>query len=176
MKSAVIGANRREHGCGLRSGWLSHASMSLLWLLAGAILPLAAGAQTLAPVQSAPPPPGSGMPPPDINDPGVQPTSIPLPSSSIRPSESPALRAANGEAAPDVAVHTERNGDTVEEYRRGATLYMIRITSKNGPTQTFLVNGGNGRLIRDPKMGPVDPVYYTIYQWGAPPKPIDGND
>jgi len=138
-----------------------------------AALPLAASAQVLATAHSAPPPPGSGLPPPDINDQGVQPSSIPLPSSSIRPSEAPSLRAANGEQAPTVAVKTEPNGDTVEEYRRGATLYMVRITPKNGITQTFMVNGGNGKLIRDPRMGPVDPVYYTIYQWGAPPKPVD---
>ncbi len=149
-----------------------------LVLILFAALPLAASAQqsqVLATAQSAPPPPGSGLPPPDMNDPGVQPSSIPLPSSSIPPSETPSLRAANGEEAPTVAVHTEPNGDSVEEYRRGATLYMVRITPKNGVTQTFMVNGGTGKLIRDPRMGPVDPVYYTIYQWGAPPKPA-GSD
>ncbi|MGN6313050.1 MAG: DUF2782 domain-containing protein [Rhodanobacteraceae bacterium] len=144
-----------------------------LVLILFAALPLAASAQTqvLATAHSAPPPPRSGLPPPDINDKGVQ--SIPLPSNSIPPSEAPSLRAANGEQAPTVAVKTEANGDTVEEYRHGATLYMVRITPKNGVTQTFMVNGGTGKLIRDPRMGPVDPVYYTIYQWGAPPKPVD---
>jgi hypothetical protein len=137
-------------------------------------LPLAAPAQqseVLATAQSAPPPPRSGLPPPELNDQGVQ--SIPLPSSSIPPSEAPSLRAANGEQAPTVAVKTEANGDTVEEYRHGATLYMVRITPKNGVPQTFMVNGGTGQLIRDPRMGPVDPVYYTLYKWGTPPKPVD---
>jgi hypothetical protein len=137
------------------------------------LLPLATSAQVLASAHSAPPPPGSGLPPPDITDAGVQSNSIPLPSNSIPPSEAPSLRASNGEPAPTVAVKTESNGDTVEEYRHGATLYMVRITPKNGPTQTFMVNGGTGKLIRDPRMGPVSPVYYTIYQWGAPPKPVD---
>jgi hypothetical protein len=140
------------------------------------VLPLAASAQqseVLATAQSAPPPPRSGLPPPDINDRGVQ--SIPLPSSSIPPSEAPSLRAANGEQAPTVAVKTEANGDTVEEYRHGATLYMVRITPRNGVPQTFMVNGGTGQLIRDPRMGPVDPVYYTLYKWGAPPKPADSD-
>jgi hypothetical protein len=149
---------------------------SALVLVLFAALPLAASAQqsqVLASAHSAPPPPGSGLPPPDINDAGVQSNPVPLPSSSIPPSEAPSLRAANGEQAPTVAVKTEANGDTVEEYRRGATLYMVRITPKNGVTQTFMVNGGTGKLIRDPRMGPVDPVYYTIYQWGAPPKPVD---
>ncbi|MGH8212768.1 MAG: DUF2782 domain-containing protein [Rhodanobacteraceae bacterium] len=126
--------------------------------------------------QSQPPAKGSGLPPPDINDPGVKHSSIPLPSTSIPPSIAPAARAANGEQAPAVSVHTEGNGDTVEEYRRGATLYMVRITPKNGVTQTFMVNGGTGKLIRDPRMGPVDPVYYTIYKWGTPPKPADSSD
>ncbi|HEX6612996.1 MAG TPA: DUF2782 domain-containing protein [Rhodanobacteraceae bacterium] len=143
-----------------------------LVLALSAALPFAASAQVLATAHSAPPAPGSGLPPPDINDRGVQPSSIPLPSSSIPPSEAPSLRAANGEQAPRVAVKTESNGDTVEEYRHGATLYMVRITPKNGPTQTFMVNGGTGKLIRDPRMGPVDPVYYTIYKWGTPPKPV----
>lgn len=147
----------------------------VLLLIVFAGLPLAAPAQVLATAHSAPPPPGSGLPPPDINDPGVKPASIPLPSSSIPPSEAPSLRAANGEPAPTVAVKTESNGDTVEEYRRGATLYMVRITPKNGIPQTFMVNGGTGRLIRDPRMGPVSPVYYTIYQWGAAPKPVESS-
>jgi hypothetical protein len=124
----------------------------------------------------APPAKGSGLPPPGINDPGPKQSSIPLPSTSIPPSIAPAARGDNGDQAPTVSVHTESNGDTVEEYRRGATLYMVRITPKNGVTQTFMVNGGTGKLIRDPRMGPVDPVYYTIYKWGAPPKPASSSD
>jgi hypothetical protein len=149
-----------------------------LVLILFAALPLAASAQqsqVLATAHSAPPPPRSGLPPPGINDRGVQ--AIPLPSSSIPPSEAPLLRSANGEQAPAVSVKTAPNGDTVEEYRHGATLYMVRITPKNGVTQTYMVNGGTGKLIRDPRLGPVDPVYYTIYKWGAPPKPAgSGSD
>jgi hypothetical protein len=147
-----------------------------LVLILFAALPLAASAQqsqVLATAHSAPPPPRSGLPPPGINDRGVQ--AIPLPSSSIPPSEAPLLRSANGEQEPTVSVKTAPNGDTVEEYRHGATLYMVRITPKNGVTQTYMVNGG--KLIRDPRLGPVDPVYYTIYKWGAPPKPAgSGSD
>jgi hypothetical protein len=147
------------------------ASAFILILVAALPLTAFAQAQVLATAQSAPPPPRSGLPPPDLNDQGVRPSSVPLPSSSIPPSEAPSLRAANGEQAPTVAVKTEPNGDTVEEYRHGGALYMVRITPKNGLTQTFMVNGGTGKLIRDPRMGPVDPVYYTIYKWGTPPKP-----
>ncbi len=134
-------------------------------------------AAAFAQQSDSPPAKGSGLPPPGINDPGVKPSSIPLPSSSIPPSVAPAAQQdQNGDAAPTVSVHTESNGDTVEEYRRGAALYMVRITPKNGVTQTFMVNGGTGKLIRDPRMGPVDPVYYTIYQWGNAPKPASSSD
>ncbi|HET9836483.1 MAG TPA: DUF2782 domain-containing protein [Rhodanobacteraceae bacterium] len=154
---------------------MTRAIAFVLGLFAALPLAVSVQAQVLATAHSAPPPPRSGLPPPDINDKGVQ--GIPLPSSSIPPSEAPSLRAANGEQAPTVAVKTEPNGDTVEEYRHGGTLYMVRITPKNGLTQTFLVNGGTGKLIRDPRKGPVDPVYYTIYKWGAAPKPAgSGSD
>lgn len=147
-------------------------------LVCGLGLCMALSAATALAQQSAPPPPGSGLPPPEMNDLGVKPSSIPLPSNKIPPSVAPAAQQdANGDSAPTVAVHTQSNGDTVEEYRRGAALYMVRITPKDGgPVQTFMVNGGNGKLIRDPRMGPVDPVYYTIYQWGTPPKPAQGSD
>ncbi|MEO7149918.1 MAG: DUF2782 domain-containing protein [Rhodanobacteraceae bacterium] len=139
-------------------------------LLAGLSIALLSGA---ALAQGAPPPKGSGQPPPDMDDPGVKQSSVPLPSNKIPPSVAPAAQSGNGDQAPTVAVHKQSNGDTVEEYRRGSALYMVRITPAQGqgPVQTFMVNGGDGRLVRDPRMGPVDPVYYTIYQWGGPPKP-----
>lgn len=143
------------------------------WLACGTGWVFTLAAALASAQQSAPssfPAKGSGLPPPGINDPGVKQSSIPLPSTSIPPSIAPAARAANGDQASTVSVHKEDNGDTVEEYRRGATLYMVRITPEHGLTQTFMVNGGTGQLIRDPRMGPVDPVYYTIYQWGGPSK------
>ncbi|MEO8459581.1 MAG: DUF2782 domain-containing protein [Dokdonella sp.] len=67
-------------------------------------------------------------------------------------------------AASDVTIR-QQGDDTVEEYRQGGRLWMVRIVKPNGPTQTFLDASGNGRLQRDPNEGPVDPVYFTIYQW-----------
>lgn len=67
-------------------------------------------------------------------------------------------------AASDVTIR-KQGDDTVEEYRQGGSLWMVRIVKPNGPTQTFLDASGNGRLQRDPNEGPVDPVYFTIYQW-----------
>ena len=144
-------------------------------LLAAALLLAlpAVRAQTILAASSAPPPPRSGLPPPGIDDPGVK-SAVPLPSTGIPPSEAPAARAANGAQAPTVTVHKEANGDTVEEYRRGGDLYMVRITPAHGPTQTFISHSVDGRLTRDPRQGPVDPVYYTLYQWDKPPTPAGG--
>ncbi len=143
------------------------------WLIAGLSVALFS-ATALA--QGAPPAKGSGLPPPGMDDPGVKQSSVPLPSNKIPPSIAPAAQSGNGDQAPTVAVHKQSNGDTVEEYRHGGALYMVRITPANGPVQTFMVNGGDGRLMRDPRMGPVDPVYYTIYQWGGPPKPAQDSN
>jgi hypothetical protein len=63
----------------------------------------------------------------------------------------------------------------VEEYRRNGSVYMVRVTPKNGVTQTYKVNDNpNGNLMHDPKAGPVSPVYYDIYKWGGPKKPAKG--
>lgn len=143
------------------------------WLIAGLSVALFSAT---APAQGAPPAKGSGLPPPGMDDPGVKQSSVPLPTNKIPPSVAPAAQSGNGDQAPAVAVHKQSNGDTVEEYRHGGALYMVRITPAHGPVQTFMVNGGDGRLTRDPRMGPVDPVYYTIYQWGGPPKPTQDSD
>ncbi len=115
-----------------------------------ALLPLATLATagpTADPAAKAPVPP-----PPGLNDPGVE------------PARDTAAHDAKGEPAPTVTVR-QQGDDAVEEYRRGGTVYMIRIVPKNGVPQTFLDVDGDGRLDRDPREGPVAPVYYTLYQW-----------
>lgn len=143
---------------------------ALTWLVLAAMLAAvpAARAQTVLAASSAPPPPGSALPPPGIDDPGEQPQAVPLPSTGIRPSEAPAARQqdANGDST-DVAVRTNAQGDTIQEYKRNGQVYMVRITPRNGVTQTYMVNSSDGSLVHDPKLGPVSPVYYTIYQWGG---------
>ncbi len=59
----------------------------------------------------------------------------------------------------------QQGSDTVEEYRQNGRIWMIRIVPINGPIQTFVTNDGSGRLVRDPREGPVSPVYYTLYEW-----------
>lgn len=59
----------------------------------------------------------------------------------------------------------QQGTDTVEEYRENGRIWMIKIVPQRGPTQTFTEADGSGRLMPDPKMGPVSPVYYTLYEW-----------
>ncbi len=152
---------------------------TMLMLASGALLlalPVAHG-QTVLAHSSAPPPPGSALPPPDINAPGAKPQNIPLPNLGIPPSVAPAAqqRDANGQSPPNVAVSTDASGDKVETYSRNGHVYMVRVTPKNGVPQTYHYGNPNGSLTRDSKLGPVAPVYYTIYKWGGPGKPASGS-
>lgn len=146
---------------------------TLSWLVAAALLagaPVAQAQQVLAASSApTPPPPGSALPPPGINDPGAPPQAVPMPDTGLRPSVAPAARGqdANGDTS-DVAIHTNPKGDTIEEYRRGGKVYMVRITPKHGVTQTYYYDNPSGSLVHDPRLGPVGPVYYDIYQWGKP--------
>ena len=145
----------------------------LPWLAAGALLLAVPGAQAqqvLAHASSSSPPPGSALPPPGINDPGAKPQDVPLPSTGIPPSVAPAGRN-GGRDSTNVTTRTDANGDTIEEYRRGGQVIMVRVTPKHGVTQTYKVNSSNGSLVHDPNQGPVSPVYYDIYKWGGPKKP-----
>jgi hypothetical protein len=146
----------------------------LSWLAAFALLlgmPAAHAQQVLARASSAPPPPGSGLPPPGINDPGEKPRQVPLPSTGIPPSIAPAARPKNGNGdSTNVSTSTNANGDTIEEYKHNGSVYMVRVTPKHGVTQTYKVNSPNGSLVHDPQQGPVSPVYYDIYKWGGPKK------
>jgi hypothetical protein len=149
---------------------------ALSWLAACVLLlgaPAAQAQQVLAHGSSAPPAPGSALPPPGINEPGAKPNSIPLPSTGIPPSVAPAARQQDGNGdSTNVNVRTNASGDTIEEYRRNGSVYMVRITPKHGITQTYMVNhNSNGSLMHDARTGPVSPVYYDIYKWGGPKKP-----
>lgn len=135
-------------------------------MLAGA-LALASAASLHA--QSTEPQPAPVPPPPGMDEPGVKPAE---PATVAAPAK-PAPRDARGQPAPTVNVRTQDNGDTVEEYRAGGRIYMIRIIPKHGIPQTFMDTRGDGKLTPDPKQGPVSPVYYTIYQWGKPSKTVE---
>jgi hypothetical protein len=68
------------------------------------------------------------------------------------------------ELAPGVTIRTE--GDvTIEEYRRDGNVYMVVVHPKSGVSYTYMDTDGDGRLEGDPREGPVQPVYYTLYSW-----------
>jgi hypothetical protein len=168
-------------------------------LVAALALALAvpAFAQTATKFAPLPPPPG-------LNDPGVKPgepdrsgqkpvdrpvtydeaqdgKSTPATSDAqgVRsPVDLPAMQDhgavdARGQQAPQVTVR-QQGDDRVEEYRTGGRLFMVVVTPKNGVPQTYMADP-DGKLHNDPKNGPVNPVYYKVYEWGAAPKPVDRN-
>ena len=68
---------------------------------------------------------------------------------------------------PTVSIRTGDNGDVVEEYSQGGTIYMVRVTPKGGVAYTLMDSNGDGKLDKDDAedAGGVSPVYYTIYEW-----------
>ncbi|MEO6688603.1 MAG: DUF2782 domain-containing protein [Dokdonella sp.] len=126
-------------------------------------------------------------PPPGLNDPGVtSKESAPVKDASgpaaqanedpLAPLPKPDARLVRDKASRDASANSQRisesevttrkqGDDTVEEYRQQGHVWMIKIVPQNGPSQTFFDNDGSGRLSRDPKAGPISPVYYTLYEW-----------
>lgn len=83
-----------------------------------------------------------------------RPADVPIPDKIPGPNEEP----------PAVTIRKE-DGLTIEEYRQGGQLTMVRVTAKNGMSYTYLDTDGDGRLEGDTKDGPVSPVFFTIYEW-----------
>lgn len=127
-------------------------------------------------------------PPPGMNEPGVTTTAPPAakeepaaaPAATgddpLAPLPKPDARLVRDKASRDKAATDDRvarsevtkrkqGDDTVEEYRQNGRIWMIKIIPITGPSQTFMTNDGSGRLVRDPKEGPVSPVYYSLYEW-----------
>lgn len=138
---------------------------------------------------AAPPPQADVPPPPGIDDPGVEAAQAPAEAAQadaaaeaartqdpLAPLPGPDSRLVRDKASRDAAATRQRiadsevtkrrqGDDTVEEYRQNGKIWMIRIVRPDGPAQTFMTNDGSGRLVRDPKEGPVSPVYFTLYEW-----------
>lgn len=158
-------------------------------LLLPAIVAATLLAQTASQAAGKPPAKADVPPPPGMNDPGVA-TNAPTPTAPqdepaappaanddpLAPLPKPDARLARDKASRDASANTQRiagsdvtrrkqGEDTIEEYREHGHLWMIKIVPINGPIQTFVTNDGSGRLVRDPKEGPVSPVYYSLYEW-----------
>lgn len=83
-----------------------------------------------------------------------RPNDAPLPEKAQPPDEPP----------PTVSIRNVK-GATIEEYRQGTRLYMIRVVPERGVPYTYLDTDGNGRLEYEGEDGPVRPVFYTLYEW-----------
>lgn len=112
-----------------------------------------------------PPPDLVDAPPPALSDPGVKTTPVETAVDKAKAASDKSKTAdANGIPPPDVGIR-KQGDDTIEEYRSGGKVSMIRITGKSGITQTYIDTDGDGRLERNPKEGPAAPVYYKLYEW-----------
>jgi len=133
------------------------------------LFPLFLFAAVTAQAQTEPAQPAAAPPPPGLDAEGA--TAVEAPAEApaadpagIKENPLPEKVRPSDELAPNVTIRTE--GDvTIEEYRRSGQVYMVVVVPKKGPRYTYLDTDGDGRLEGDPKEGPVQPVYYTLYEW-----------
>ncbi|MGB3393460.1 MAG: DUF2782 domain-containing protein [Stenotrophomonas sp.] len=55
------------------------------------------------------------------------------------------------------------NGDTIEEYRVGGQLRMVKVTPSRGAPFYLYDRNGDGRMDNDKDR--VSPVYWKLYSW-----------
>ena len=135
--------------------------------------PTHVGAQT----PPAPSSPRTALPPPAFDDKGVVARPETKHADTIEPAM-PDTRPVRDKAArdreqavesirtsSDAVTRRQEGSATIEEYREKGRLRMVRIVPQNGPEPIYMDGNNNGRLDRDPRDGPVSPVYFTLYQW-----------
>ncbi|MBB5207570.1 DUF2782 domain-containing protein [Chiayiivirga flava] len=127
----------------------------ILPLLSCLLLAGACAAQAAEPAPVPPPPPIDRDAPP--REAAAAPPDGTLPDKIVLPP--------SDEAAPQVTIRSEDNGDTVEEYRINGQITMVKVRPKRGIPYTMMDTNGDGRLDRSDSNAPVGPVYYTIYEW-----------
>ena len=64
-----------------------------------------------------------------------------------------------------VAARTEKNGDTIEEYRVAGNLRMVKVTPARGAAYYLYDSDGDGRLDKSKDNVDVSPVYWKLYGW-----------
>ena len=64
-----------------------------------------------------------------------------------------------------VAVRTETNGDTIEEYRVAGNLRMVKVTPARGAPYYLYDSDGDGRLDKSKDNSDISPVYWKLYGW-----------
>lgn len=118
--------------------------------------------------------PGSALPPPGINDPGVKtvaPQAPAAPDNNPMTREPPALPEVQGAAPggreaqlPQIRVRQEGD-NTIQEYSHSGQVYMVVVTPKHGLQQTYMVDP-QGRLIDEHGKREVAPAMYKVLEWG----------
>jgi hypothetical protein len=118
------------------------------------------------------------LPPPELHDKGI--SEAPQPQTEDEDPLQPAMpdtrmvrdkasrdkhRSAEQIRASTEMTRRQEGNDTIEEYREKGRLRMIRVIPQNGPEQIYMDANGDGRLDRDPRDGPVAPVYFKLYEW-----------
>ena len=71
----------------------------------------------------------------------------------------------NEQIQPEVRIRRE-DDRTVEEYRSGGRVYMVRIQPTAGPAYYLIDTTGDGLMdLRHDRFEPVKPVYWKIFEW-----------
>lgn len=164
---------------------LVFASLALL----GAGASAQSAAQQQPQLTPAPPPPG-------LDDPGVKSRavspSLPSKKAAAVPDTSPAelsasqlpgkpiplpamhdpggnaVTPADGRDQPVPDVKVRQDGEnTVQEYSRAGQVYMVVVTPRIGPAQTYMVDP-DGKWHNQPGAPKVQPVMYKVLEWGKP--------
>ena len=64
-----------------------------------------------------------------------------------------------------VAVRTDKNGDTIEAYRVAGNLRLVKVTPARGAAYYLYDSDGDGRLDKSKDNVDVSPVYWKLYGW-----------
>jgi len=100
------------------------------------------------------PSPAPALPPPQLNDEGVQ----------AVPEDTPAAAAAPKDEA-TVTTRMQENGDRVEEMRMNGRITMVKVTPRHGKPYYFVDANGDGKIDRSDSNSNVAPVYFKLYEW-----------
>jgi hypothetical protein len=92
----------------------------------------------------------------------------PGPPPEVEPSElPPKVLDSDARIEPMVTITTDESGQITEEYSQNGTVYMVKVTPKNGVTYYLFDNDGDGSLETrwTETQGLIKPVYYKIKEW-----------
>ncbi|MCL1635010.1 DUF2782 domain-containing protein [Luteimonas sp. SX5] len=62
------------------------------------------------------------------------------------------------------SMHTEPNGDVIEEYRVAGRLHTVKVTPARGPTYYLTDADGDGQIDNNKQDG-ISPVYFKLFSF-----------